>query len=110
MDKNRRKGLPPIPDNARDYLTPQQLKALRDMKPLGVTLFAIRRPLFQEPTVIVRLITRDKYGVMLKNGKIDYLADITIRREVKVVDINSDTRRSRVSSSRQDQDQFRDLA
>ena len=86
MAKNRRKDQPLIPDKYHQLLTSQQLKALKDFKALGVILYAIRRPLFQEPTVIVKFVSKNKFGVLLADGRVDYLPELDMRRTLNVVD------------------------
>ena len=85
MEKNRRKDQPLIPDKYQQLLTAQQLKALKDFKVLGVTLYAVRRPLFQEPTVIVKFVAKNKFGVLLADGRVDYLPELSMRRQLNVV-------------------------
>ena len=82
MEKSRRKNQFPVPKNLTDYLTREQLKALPELRKKGVTLFAVRRPLFQEPAVIVELLAKNRYGVLLKDGGVDYFPDIKIREQL----------------------------
>lgn len=78
---NKRKGLDPIPENLAAYLNTEQAKALPQLEMKGISLFAVRRPLFQDPVIIVKFKTRSGYGVLLKNGDVDYFPDIKIRGE-----------------------------
>ena len=83
VTNSKRTGLTPIPENLRAYLTVEQEKALPQLEMKGISLFAVRRPLFQEPIVIVKFQTRSGYGVLLKNGDVDYFPDIVVRGEVR---------------------------
>jgi len=75
----RRKGVEPIPDNLMSFLTEEQINALPILEEKGISLFAVRRPLFQESVVIMKFLFRDGYGVLLKDGKVDYFPDIEVR-------------------------------
>ena len=70
---DRRKGVEAIPPNLSDFLTAEQVKKLPTLEAKGISLFAIRRPLFQEPIVIVKFLSRGGYrgyGVLLENGDV----------------------------------------
>ena len=77
----RRNRETPIPDNLVELLTAEQQRALPELEEKGVTLVAVRRPLFQEPVVIVKLQAREMFGVLLENGDVDYFAGIPIREQ-----------------------------
>lgn len=79
IERDRRKGVDPIPHDLSEVLTPQQLAALPSLEEKGIVLFAVRRPLFQEVVVIVKIVFRDSYGVLLEDGTVDYLPDIVVR-------------------------------
>ena len=49
----------------------------------GVSVFAVRRPLFQDPVVILKFLSRRGYGVLLQNGDVDYFPDIVVRGETR---------------------------
>lgn len=76
---DKRKGLDPIPENLNFYLSEEQLRALPGLERRGISVFAVRRPLFQEPVVIMKFLSRRGYGVLLKNGDVDYFPDIVVR-------------------------------
>ena len=75
----RRRGLKPVPYNLVEYLTREQIKSLGALRQQGLVLFAVRRPLFQDPTVILKNLVKEKYHVLLKDGTVDYIPDIKIR-------------------------------
>ena len=79
MDKERRKGIEPIPDNFENLLSEAQLRTLRSIGRFGWQLHFIRRPLFQD--VVPVLISNDgiKCAVLQKNRSIDERADLDIR-------------------------------
>ena len=85
VNKCRRKTIQPIPENVKDYLTNDQMKALPYLKSKGVALFAIRRPKFQEVLAIMKVIPRDKYALFLKDGSVDYFPDIKIREQLSSI-------------------------
>lgn len=62
-------------------LNAQQAKALLALEEKGIVLHAVRRPLFQEPVFIVKIKAKDRYGVLLDNGTVDYFPDIPIREQ-----------------------------
>ncbi len=77
--RERRRGDPPIPSELGRFLTAQQLGKLPELEKMGIRLVAVRRPLFQEPVVIVKCVNQDRHGVLLKDGTVDYLPDIELR-------------------------------
>jgi len=77
----RRRGEKPIPDDLVSLLNAEQVRALPELHEKGIVLYAVRRPLFQEPVFIVKLPTKGRYGVLLENGKVDYFPDIHIREQ-----------------------------
>jgi hypothetical protein len=62
----------PIPDNFTDYLTPEQQSALQRAGKFGWRLRFIRRPLFQEPTVVLSRFGGQIMAVLEKNGYVDF--------------------------------------
>ena len=77
----RRRGTRPIPDDLLSLLSAEQAKALPELAEKGIVLYAVRRPLFQAPVFIVKLQVKDRYGVLLENGTVDYFPDIPIREQ-----------------------------
>jgi len=79
MDKERRNGMKPVPENFEELLSEAQLCTLRSIGRFGWQLHFIRRPLFQE--VVTVLISRegDKCAVLEANGSINEQVDLDIR-------------------------------
>ena len=80
-DREKRHNEAPIPDNLEDWLTEEQLLALKHVESFGWQLKFIRRPAFQDPIVVLFSADGNKIGVMEKDGKIDMNPDITLREE-----------------------------
>ena len=57
MDREKRKGVEPVPDNAMELLNQLQIMILRQIEGYGWRLHFIRRPLFQEPVNVVLNVT-----------------------------------------------------
>lgn len=81
MTPNRRTGKRPIPENLHDLLTPEQATALDELESKGISLFAIRQNLFQDPVVVVKLPAKNRYGVLLNDGMVDYFPEIDLREQ-----------------------------
>jgi hypothetical protein len=79
MDNDKRHGDDPIPENLEDWLSQDQLNALKQIRSFGWELKFVRRPVFQDPIVIIYCDDGNKIGVLGKDGKIDMNPDITIR-------------------------------
>jgi hypothetical protein len=79
MDKEKRHGNDPIPENLEDWLTQDQLDALNQVGNFGWQLKFIRRPVFQDPIVILISNNGEKIGLLEKDGRIKMDPDITIR-------------------------------
>ena len=79
MDRERRKGVKPVPENLEELLNEAQLRTLRSIRNFGWQLHFIRRPLFQE--IVPVLISRegDKFAVLEANGSINEQVDLDIR-------------------------------
>ncbi|MFA5549054.1 MAG: hypothetical protein WDA10_10975 [Porticoccaceae bacterium] len=76
----RRRGDKPVPDDLSPFLNAAQAKALPELEKKGVVLYAVRRPLFQKSVLIVKLLhAKERYGVLLEDGTVDYFPDIPIR-------------------------------
>ena len=79
MDKEKRKGEKPVPDNLESLLNQDQLLTLRQIESFGWQLRFVRRPLFQEPTPVVFNPTGDSIGILDEDGRLDIHAEIKIR-------------------------------
>jgi len=79
MNQDKRHNSEPIPSNLEDWLTQDQLMALKHVESFGWQLKFVRRPAFQDPIVVLFSADDKKIGVMGKDGKIDMNPDIQIR-------------------------------
>lgn len=75
----RRKGVMPIPLNLREYLNEDQRRTLRQVEGFGWQLAFIRRPLFQEPLVVIKNSEGSGFSVLEPDGSINAEADVVIR-------------------------------
>lgn len=81
MDKEKRKGEAPIPEHVKDYLNAEQLRELHKIEGFGWRLHFIRRPLFQDPVVVVMNPEGNAIGVLEEDGRINLQPDIPLRGE-----------------------------
>jgi len=79
MDREKRKGDEPVPDNATEMLNQLQILALRQIESFGWRLRFIRRPLFQDPVAVVADGDGVKIGILEEDGRINMQSDIKIR-------------------------------
>lgn len=79
MDE-RRNGTPPIPDNIGSWLNDIQMRELHALEGFGWELVFIRRPLFQDPIIVMAGPNDGQYGVLELDGSfIQHPAWLTIR-------------------------------
>ncbi|GAA4106467.1 hypothetical protein [Zhongshania borealis] len=79
MDRDQRKGDDLIPENVDKFLNPAQRAALQQLESFGWQLQLIRRPLFQDPVVVVVNPEGRKLGVLESDGRINMQKDIEFR-------------------------------
>ena len=79
MDIDKRTGVEPIPDDLKEVLNKAQWQALSGIACSGWKLLFYRRPLFQEPVLVVHNTGNDSIGVLEKDGSINMQPDIRIR-------------------------------
>jgi hypothetical protein len=79
MDNDKRTGQLAVPDNLEDWLTPEQVQMLHQIESFGWKIKFIRRPVFQDPIVVLVGDDEKKIGILEKDGKINMDPDITIR-------------------------------
>lgn len=75
----RRRGINPIPLNLREFLNEDQRRTLKQIEGFGWELAFVRRPLFQDPIVVIRSSEGTAYSVLEEDGSINAEPDITIR-------------------------------
>ena len=79
MDKEKRKGEKPIPDNLNQMLNPIQMSALRQIEGFGWQLKFVRRPLFQEPVPVVYSADGKKIGILEDDGRLNMEVVVPVR-------------------------------
>ena len=79
MDNDKRTGQVPVPDNLKDWLSPEQMQMLHQIESFGWKIKFIRRPVFQDPIVILVSDDEKKIGVLEKDGQINMDPDINLR-------------------------------
>ncbi|NOX43367.1 MAG: hypothetical protein GXP19_06500 [Gammaproteobacteria bacterium] len=79
MDKEKRKGENPVPDDVEEELSHPQLLSLRQIERFGWYLKFVRRPLFQERVAVVFSAEENKIGLLENDGKINMEPDIQVR-------------------------------
>ena len=79
MDREKRKGVEPVPDDAIGLLNQLKIMILRQIEGYGWRLHFIRRPLFQEPVPVVIDGDGRKIGILEEDGTLNREPDIIVR-------------------------------
>ena len=79
MDRERRTGEKPVPDNLDEILKDTQKHTLRSMERFGWELIFVRRPLFQEPVAVLLNSAGEKVGILEEDGRLNMEAGIVLR-------------------------------
>jgi hypothetical protein len=79
VDDEKRKGDNPIPDNLEELLNKAQRQALPGIVLSGWELRFLRRPLFQEPVLLLSNPNNNRTGILDTNGRIKIHADVKVR-------------------------------
>ena len=79
MEKEKRKGDKPIPDNLKEYLNDAQRAELHIIEGFGWDLKYVRRPLFQDPVLVVSNSDGSAVGTLESNGELNLEPNIKIR-------------------------------
>ena len=79
MDNDKRTGQLAVPDNLEDWLSEEQTQMLHQIESFGWHIKFIRRPVFQDPIVVLVSDDGKKIGILEKDGKINMDPDITLR-------------------------------
>lgn len=79
MDKDKRKGLKPIPENIKEHMNEEQLLKLSAISKFGWEIKYIRRPLFQDPVVVVINAEGDSIGILEEDGRLNLESSIKLR-------------------------------
>ena len=72
MTKDRRSGKPPIPQNIHALLSIEQKNALAELRGFGWVIDYVRRPLFQQPRVVMRDPKTGRQALILEDGSVDH--------------------------------------
>lgn len=80
MNYDKRKGEQPVPESLSDYLNESQMAALHTIENFGWKLMFVRRPVFQEPVIIVVNGDGSQIGVLEEDGRLNLEANIQIRQ------------------------------
>lgn len=78
MDREKRKGNSSIPDNLKEIMSEAQVKALSGIGYSGWELRFLRRPLFQEPEIVLHNPDNGRIGILDRDGSIK-LHNIKVR-------------------------------
>jgi len=81
VDREKRNGNTPIPENLVEMLSKAQRKALPGIVCLGWEPRFLRRHMFQPPTLIMRNSNDGKIGIMDEDGRFRMQDDIEIREQ-----------------------------
>ncbi len=83
MADDKRKTLPPVPDDYENLLTPLQLMALRNIATFGWELRFVRREGLAAPIPVVHGADGQKIGVIEEDGNINLNANIPLRDDTR---------------------------
>jgi len=75
----KRNGLAPVPGNLADILNKDQMTSLRQIENFGWQLHFVRRPLFQDPVVVIISAEGDRFGTLEADGRIEIKNHFDIR-------------------------------
>lgn len=75
----KRSGLAPVPRNLGDILNENQMTSLRQIENFGWQLHFVRRPLFQEPVVVIVSAEGDRFGTLERDGRIEIKSQFDLR-------------------------------
>jgi len=81
VDRERRKGIVPIPDNLNEMLNTPQRQALSGIEYTGWALRFLRRPLFQDPVLVVQNLNDGKIGVLDTDGTVKMQPAVKVREQ-----------------------------
>lgn len=79
IDRERRHGGPPVPDELDSLLSSAQARALDQVLSFGWELACVRHPLLEEPTVIVTPDEGETYATITREGELEFNPDLPVR-------------------------------
>jgi hypothetical protein len=77
----KRSGQMPVPDNLEAILNEQQMRSLNQIENFGWHLHFVRRPLFQDPVVVIVSAEGDRFGTLETDGRIEIKNQFDLRDE-----------------------------
>jgi hypothetical protein len=75
----KRQGLAPVPEDLKDILNLRQMQSLQQIENFGWRLHFVRRPLFQDPVVVIVSAEGDRFGTLESDGRIEIKNHFDIR-------------------------------
>lgn len=81
MDREKRNGNTPIPENLMEMLSEAQRQALPGIVCLGWEPRFLRQQMFQPPTLVMRNSSYGKTGIMDEDGRFRIQDDIKVREQ-----------------------------
>ena len=81
MDREKRNGNTPIPENLMEMLGEAQRLALPGIVCLGWEPRFLRQQMFQQPTLVMRNSSDGKIGIMDEDGRFRIQDDIKVREQ-----------------------------
>ena len=79
MDQEKRRGDSPLPDNLEQVLNEAQRQALPGVRLAGWKLCFLRRPMFQEPVLVLHHPLENHTAILDTDGKIRRRPDLRMR-------------------------------
>ena len=79
VSNERRHGGPAIPENLKQLMNPEQVRALSQIENFGWSLAFVRCPLFQTPQLIVSSPDHQGYAVIGEDGELEFDSHLQIR-------------------------------
>ena len=77
----KRAGKAPVPSDLKDILNEIQMTSLRQIENFGWQLHFVRRPLFQDPVVVIVSAEGDRFGTLEADGRIEIKTRFDVRDE-----------------------------
>jgi len=77
--KERRIDQKAVPDDIKTLLTTEQLLTVARLEGFGWSIRFVRRPLFQDHTVVLFDPSGQRHAILEKDGSLDTTADIQVR-------------------------------
>lgn len=81
--RERRKNAPPVPKREKlpQILTPEQLHTLHRLENYGWQLKYVRRPLFQDPVLVLYNAQDGRHSLLEPDGTLLEMEDVDLRKE-----------------------------